>query len=327
MPLIDALPPPQQVEFSVMQETRAVHDVAGLSFADYEADGTPVWVVLRTVPTEESGSATLPGGHIKAETGNLVVPPGAEMVIVKEGSWQLLAAAQSTAPTRGTYSWQEPIRRGTRGFDPENVYSPFEYGATLICRLDPNGTGGDRFRGQRVIFPDWVDAVPEAALATKAGVTPEGGRVPSNGRTVEEQIRQSNPLLAVFALREALRAGMIAPAAGRDLLVAARPHRIATFVFLMLTASLPESRAAWFEQVVQATNEQSRPDELYGFALGAFAMTLGQHSDPAIGHRGKEVLAAVKRRLETLKIPGPAPPRLQFMFERLLTDGIDRRGG
>ena len=83
----------------------------------------------------------------------------------------------------------------------------------------------------------------------------------------------------------------------------------------MLTVSSPESRTAWFEQVVQATNEQSRPDKLYGFALGAFAVTLGRYSDPAIVQRGKVILTAVNGRLKALGIPESAVPRLQFMLE------------
>src|SRR4051794_707217 len=93
-----------KLEGQILHDGRAVHDLAALRFADYEPGGRPPWILATRAPGPRSGSATIPGGYIEAETGKLVVPEGAMTVLVKEGTWKALSSSPPGAhPASGSY--------------------------------------------------------------------------------------------------------------------------------------------------------------------------------------------------------------------------------
>lgn len=62
-------------EQAIYYQVRATHDVAIWQRDWYVVGGgTADWLVVRVEPATGSGSATIPGGYIKTETGELKVP-------------------------------------------------------------------------------------------------------------------------------------------------------------------------------------------------------------------------------------------------------------
>jgi hypothetical protein len=236
--MIDTLPPQQQIEYVVMQDARAVNDIATFYFSDYDENGVSSWIVVILISDPDSGSATIPGGYIDAETGTVVAPPEAEMVIMKKGRWKLSSAAQSAHPPDGIYSWTEPVEQDKRVFDAEDFFSPFVYGGVIVFKPNPSGKGIDQFQYPRVIYSQWKDMVqPAFAYSTQIGGVLDGSGTDKDSRILADLISQSNPLLCVLALRESLRLRSIAPQSTRDLFHGVDHRLKALFVYLMLTAS------------------------------------------------------------------------------------------
>src|SRR6266540_7520940 len=110
--------------------------------------------VLKT--SSRSGSATVPGAYIKADTGELITPPNADTVIVKEGTWKVIAAApQAKPPTGNQYSWTESPAEEKRILFPEDYYSPFTHGGTILCRPESNPNSLAAFGRVHLLFSDW----------------------------------------------------------------------------------------------------------------------------------------------------------------------------
>jgi hypothetical protein len=149
-----------------MHEVRAVQDTAFLELSDYGIPSRPLWVVASVTPDKGSGSATVPGAHIDARTGQFVNPSGGAGVLVKKGQWHASATSDPSVARTGTYSWTEPLDPKTRMVTPEDVYSPFAYGGTIVFRPEPQAEGRQQFGACRMIFPEWQDA---AAAALRAG--------------------------------------------------------------------------------------------------------------------------------------------------------------
>src|SRR6266699_2614025 len=109
MMAFDILPPPEPAAM-LIHDARAVYDTASLRFGDFIVEGRPAWVVAIVIPGPTSGSATVPGAYINAETGQFVTPGNAQTVLVKEGKWRALAASQGSAQYgEGAYSWTETL--------------------------------------------------------------------------------------------------------------------------------------------------------------------------------------------------------------------------
>jgi hypothetical protein len=243
------------------------------------------------------------------------------MVIMKKGKWKLLAADQPTHSAAGTYAWNEPIEQDKRILDPEDFYSPFVHGGTLLFQPNPSGKGIDQFQHPRMIFSQWKEMVqPAFAYSSKTGSVLDGGGTERDSQLLADLISQSNALLSALALRESLRLQSITPQSSRGLLHRADHRLKALFVYLMLTASSLDSRGDWLNQILQLAKETSRLEDLFAFGLGAFAATLFRYGDAEISGGGKTVLATVKKRLEILQVSTEKAPHLYYMVERL---GVD----
>jgi hypothetical protein len=71
---------------------------------------------------------------------------------------------------------------------------------------------------------------------------------------------------------------------------------------------------------MQLVKETGSLEDIHAFGLGAFAATLFRYQDAEIGGGGKTVLATVKKRLGTLRVPHEKAPQLYFMLDR---SGVD----
>jgi len=313
--------PSLQVEHAVLQNARAVHDTAALRLSDYETIGDPSWVLVVLTPASDSGSATVPGGYVDAETGIMVIPENSETVVVKNGGWRLQAATHPAHPTSGTYAWTEPLDRNKRTLEPEDFYSPFIHGGTLLFQPNPAGKNIDQFKHPRVIFSQWKEMVqPAFAHSTQISGVLDGCGTNRDSGMLADLISQSNALLSVLALRESLRLRSIAPKSSRDLLHGV-DHRVkALFVYLMLSASSSDQQGDWLNQISHLVKEARSLEDLHAFGLGAFAAALFQYQDAEIVAGAKTVLATVKKRLVPLQVPHEKNPQLYFILDR---SGID----
>ena len=123
------MPPQQQnVEIVLLHDARAVHDIAVIGLAAYLSDGPP-WIVALATPGPRSGKATTPGAYIDGKTGKVVMPPSPQTVVMKQGTWQVVAGGQG----RQEYAWNEPMER-KRVPAPEDQYSPFIHGGDVLFR-------------------------------------------------------------------------------------------------------------------------------------------------------------------------------------------------
>ncbi len=194
---------PKPVEIAVLHDARAVHDIAVLRFRDFQADGVPSWVLATTTPGPNSGSGTISGALIKAETGEFVMPPGAEPVLLKNGSWKAIAAARDLEHAKGSYSWSESLVEEKRQLTPEDYYSPFIHGGTIVCRPTRGKLGIGQFGPVYLIFPEWGQYVAATAeFAEQHGGHFEQGRTrPDDADLLMSVLFHENKLISALAFQ------------------------------------------------------------------------------------------------------------------------------
>lgn len=310
-------PATPQAEYAILHDARCVHDVARLRRADY--DGGDAWVLAVIVPAPGSGTATVPGAHIDADTGAVVVPPDAGLVITYEGEWSAAASAGAALPQRGRYAWTVPADEEKRGVDPEDVYSPFARGGTAVMRPAAMAGTPEALAPVRLVFPEWREAT---AAALAEGTDPTAGVAGGDAGPVLARLDDKNPLIAVLALRAAIEAAAILPPTARAVVDRAAGPRKSAMVYLMLAipppdrgpGQAPDGRAAWVEAVVQAAAAATSREELRAFALGGFAAGVLPGPDRGVAEGGRAVLRAVRRRLDALGLPAePGTPLAEML--------------
>jgi len=140
--------PAEDPAIARLRDARTIYDLAHLAPADL----APGWRVAAITPGARSGAGTIPGAYIEAETGRFVNPDSAAMVMIVEGSWQIV-----TGPERGTgtYSWQEPLAEfHTRLPEPDDLFSPFVHGGLIV--VQPGWSASERFGHPPLVWPSWI---------------------------------------------------------------------------------------------------------------------------------------------------------------------------
>jgi len=270
---------PDMTSNQLMQDVRSVHDTASLQVRDYVVAGHPRWVVAIVIPGARSGSATIPGAYIDAATAKLVQPNNAEMVLVEEGTWKAISAGRGNFQTVGdSYSWANPLQE-KRTPAPDDFYSPFSSGGTILFRPEPTKSGRDWFAAVRLIFADWGRYVEPAFVFTQGH--PELAQ--------PQLVTGENPLLAALAFRELVAAGRMPIEAARDFLIWAQGYRAGTFSYLMSSTGFEQEML----HTVQSTEDRSK---LRLLALGVFAAGLFLR-DTATTSRSRSILSRIRRRL------------------------------
>jgi len=314
MLFLDNLPTELRTEYAVVYEARAVYDTASLRLSDYAAHGGTDWVVAVVTPTPGSGSATVPGAYIEAETGKFHAPPGASAVLVKQGTWQALAVGDPGTPRQASYAWTEPLEGRARVPSPEDYYSPFAYGGTLVFRPEPQAEGSGRFAACRLIFADWGTAAVEALRAAPRFAPASG---PAAGATAPgTTIGNANGLLATLAFHAWLHGGAAEPAQGQALLATADARRLSTFVYLILTESATANRSDWNAQLGRAIQAIRGQDKLEAITYAAYAVVVFLRGEPAAIGAARRVLAEVRQQADALGIPLSDDSPLQVVFEK-----------
>jgi hypothetical protein len=262
--------PPPTAQITVLHDARAVHDCSRSVFSQFIVNGQPVWMVIELVPGGRSGSGTIPGAHIQAETGQLVTPGGSQPVILKEGQWKLLNSARQADSSGGPYSWTEPMV-DKRTLSPEEHYSPFVYGGRILASRIAGASGIAQF-GPVVLLPEGFDRFVAAAF-TVAQQTP--ALLANDGRTREAVARltallhQDNDLVAAQAFRTLLEAGGLSTDTLREAVAGARGYRLSMFLYLLLTGRAGGEPSG---RIVSSAAERRDADSLRMVALAAFTV-------------------------------------------------------
>lgn len=317
MIVLDNLPTSMQSDYALAYETRAVHDTATLNLRDYLSKGQPDWIIGIVKPAPGSGSATVPGGYLKAETGEFVAPAQGGAVVVKSGHWRSLGAASGAAPPGGQYAWTEALARHARAADPEDFYSPFSYGGAVVFMQIPNASGRDEFAHARLMLPTWEALAPQALraaprllelsdqLTTRASALQEIGGL----------VADPNGLTAAMALRVALQSTSALAQRSGSLLAAADVRRLSVFTYLILAMSTTE-RAQWAAQLANQVQATSDPDRFTAMAYAAFAVTLFKPQSPDAIEDARRLLQLLNERTHTLKLQIAPQGHLALIFKK-----------
>jgi hypothetical protein len=297
------MPPQQQnVEIVLLHDARAVHDIAVIGLAAYLSDGPP-WIVALATPGPRSGKATTPGAYIDGKTGKVVMPPSPQTVVMKQGTWQVVAGGQG----RQEYAWNEPMER-KRVPAPEDQYSPFIHGGDVLFRPAPQVAALADLGPVALLFSGWAQEVAPALAYYRDNAGAFGDKPgPAESRLLMSLLSGQNRLLAVVALRTFQGAGGLTPEQEREYLTRVGAGEFAAIVaYLMLSGPGPGDRlAAEAANAAQATHD---PAKLRSLGLGAFAAVL--FGAPPAGIRARHVLDAIFRQL-------PADPQLGPIYRKM----------
>lgn len=309
--LPDAVPPLPPTE-ALMHEARAVHDVATLQLSDYRIQAGSSWIVATLAPAADSGAATIPGAYVEAETGQLVNVDQHEPVVMKQGRWQAQAAGDAQAPTQGRYAWTEPMDRPMRKLAPEDLYSPFAHGGTVLFQWRASDDGAPP-RHAHLLFPEWA---PYAAQALRASahlsqtLAEVGAAAPARAEATQLVVGP-NAVSATLAFRALLGAADGFAAQAPALLEQAEPRRLSTFVYLGLTAAPATDRARWSQVLSRQVTQSTQPERLLAMAHGAYAAAL--FASEAQAH-ALALLDAIHTRVRALGIASGAGTPWQALF-------------
>jgi hypothetical protein len=308
--------PPPSAEYRLVHDARAVQDTALLRFQEFEVNGVPNWVVATINPNSKSGSATVTGAYIKAETGAVVSPKDAKAVLVKEGSWKKVAAG-ATAPEHEDYSWTEPLDEDGVVL-AEDFYSPFVHGGTIVFLFRPDAAGIERFGTVRLIFPDWHNYVgPAFTFMRSEPIFQRNGHVSrSELSRLTQLLSQDNKLIAALAFRELVASGQVTPTLVRNQLTRAEVNLGAIYTYVVLTNS-SSTRQPLVDEVASVAKATHDRTKLRSIALGAFAAGLFHTEDTGTISTSKSVLRVVRQRLKDLNIAVEGDPYLAFIFEKM----------
>jgi hypothetical protein len=305
----------QSVDYRLIHDARAVHDTALLHLQDFEIDGTPSWIVATITQGPKSGSATIPDAYIKAETGTIVTPKTSGLVLIKEGVWKTIASA-GKAPVQDNYSWIESVQE-KRILQPEDFYSPFTHGGTIVFRLSPGVAEIGQFGTVRLIFPSWARYVAPAFILmgrepALTGTRPVG---PSELLLLTQLLSQDNQLVAALAFRELVASGRMTRKRAENQLGRVQGNLGAISSYIALT-----TRQASRQQLVKAVAQVARttrdPAQLRFIALAAFAAGLFRVDDSEALAASKLVLSVVRSRLRELQIAVEKDEYLSAIFSK-----------
>jgi hypothetical protein len=302
-------PQPEPSGITLSHDARAIHDIATLSIAGFTRGGGGFVAALMT-PDQGSGNGIVPGAYMDADTGELVVPRGASMVIPVSGKWQVIAAS-SGGQNGGAYSWSDPVVILKRIHEPEDVYSPFARGGAIVFR--PHGASGakDFFEDTRLLFTTWSDD-----FSTAVRFAEENPAVFSEdaNKVTDSQLRPllagSNRFLAVDAFRRWLGWGRLPLPVGEQYLVASPDSRVKSILAYLLVAR--------GDDLLRLTDATQDTTALKAMALGAWSAKMLAGHKVEVARCANTALAGQRKRLADLGVPIKSDPTLAAIFQHAL---------
>jgi len=305
---------------SLLHDARAVHDVASLQFASYQFDGHPVWVLAVVTPRPDSGAARVPGSFTDVKTGRTVTPAGASTVVVKDGTWKVLASVgKGHKPLTNEYAWSEPFGP-KQTLTAEDYYSPFVSGGIILFRPVSGASGVDQFGPVCLLFQDWEPYVrPAFDFAEQhPSLFLDGKPALDNTAQPTELLSGPNELLTVWAFRQLLLSGQMSTDRARQRLADSSGYLAAILTYLLLTAPMLEGKTRPAAQEILAVIERS-PElaKVQSVSLGCFAAGLIDSSNPDTLSMAQKVLTGIRRRLKGLGPSAEGDRYLGLIFEKM----------
>jgi hypothetical protein len=310
--------PPQQAEYIMLHDARSVHDSSSLRFKVFEINGVSSWVLAVVTPSSRSGSATVLGAYINGDTGELITPPNADTAVVKEGTLKVVAAApQAKQLIRNQYSWTESLAQRKRALVPEDYYSPFSHGGTILCRPESSPNSLARFGPVHLLFSDWDKYVAPAFSVAERQPTLFEEAKRGDASQLEQLLTQDNKLLAVLAFRTLILAGLMTENVLKGQLSRADGQLLAIMTYLTLTNSGLQSGNQWVQELTSTVQSARNVQKIRPIALGAFATNLFRSGDGLALANSKSLLGTIRQRLGTLGVAIEKEPDLRLILEKM----------
>lgn len=309
----------QDMAIVVPHDARATHDIANLRFGEFAVNGYVAWTVAKVNPTPSSGASITPGSFVNAQTGEVVVPPNARPVILKEGEWIRLVSAQKASQVQeGHYSWSETYKLRMRIPSPEDYYSPFIHGGTIIFRLDSTASGMSQFASVHLLFDDWTKYVDSASdfISTHSGFLEQSTPSHLESPELKRLLSGDNKLLAVEAFRELAAMRQLMPDMVRQPFTQSDEKLGAVFCYLMLTDTEPNIFVPQIADIIRRSHDST---SLRPIALGAYAAVLMGPRDTTHMGYARNVLEQVAVQLRHLKLSFDADPYMKLILSQTVT--------
>lgn len=312
-------PPPRRQEAATIayHDARAIHDTASLRLSEFEIEGHTVWILAKVLPSERSGSATVPGASFNARTGQLETPENVRTVVIKEGSWQAIATSPNQA-REGNYNWTEPLAQRQRGSAPEDFYSPFALGGAILFRPALGQRGIAQFGSVCLLFMTWAQYAQPALDFAQQHPGLLDGAAPADAAQFKQLVAGPNELLAALAYRQLLLAGGLAQDDVREHLAGAKQYLDAVIAYLILTNSGAPSKGPPLAEALDSVIRKSQSlDKLRAISLGAFAASLFHSNDPRVTSPSKRVVETVRLRIKELGLRPQDDPYLLYLLSKM----------
>jgi hypothetical protein len=202
---------------------------------------------------------------------------------------------------------------------PEDYYSPFIKGGTILFRPTPGNRGAEQFTFARMICPDWT---PNVALAF-AFHNEHPNLLNSSTQTASvvelvELASHETPLLAAVALRNLLSLGLAQPSYVQTQLVRVSGLLCSVLSYLTIVVAGPNVSRPFSQETLQVIDTAS-DSTLRAIAVGGFAAALFLSRDAAVLARSKAVLSKARARLTAIGGSTEQDSQLSFIFGRLGT--------
>jgi len=316
--MIPMMATPPQMEWMTLQNTRAVRDTAYLDFDSFLQGA--LWIVATVRPYEGSGSATIPGGSIRTETGELIIPPGAATVIVVRGQWDQLAAHPARRnPGKVEYSWTRPLDEQPRPMTWEEIYSPFAHGGVILFAPNPDLSGIDYFGANTVLFAEWAKLVEDAfkQYESEPALRAAPDALAQHRGRLAALCSAENHFVATIAMRKLINASAFSRVLLRDALAAPDEQRRAVTVFLVMTGPDDVMAKDLLAEVGTALASARQVEQVRSVALGAFSAALDPRASAKVQDRARTVIEQVRRKQSSLGVPAQNDPTLNYILERI----------
>ncbi|MBN3787869.1 hypothetical protein [Burkholderia sp. Ac-20353] len=304
---VDATPFDFKADFALIAQARAVHDTATLNLSDYYTTArAPSWAVAEVSPKEGSGGLVFPGVTVQVGDKTFVQPADAGAVVQMKGVWRAAAKSDASIPAGGDYAWIRPRQIRTRIPSPDDFYSPFISGGTVVFQWDASAPDDARFIATRMIFPDWkqdvADAIKSAPQLETELAKISGGRAALD--TVDRLLASGNDVSSILAFRALLRVpdpDFVATHA-EAALKTTDVHKLSIIAYLCVAASQEKDRARLLDVLKTAIDDTTDANRLLAIAYGAFAVAVFDRRDQDAVKGASKTMRVLRQRTSALHV-------------------------
>jgi len=313
------------IERALLHDARAVYDTASFHFGDFESDQGSRWVLATVTPGPHSGSGMIPGAFIKGETGELVIPKGKSVVLVKEGKLKIIeTTCEHMRYTGGSYSWSEPMEHDKRVLTPEDFYSPFADGGMILFRPKPGKSGIEQFRPVYLLHHIWGHYVAEAFtfIEHHKRLLGDGEIKQDDVNKLREFMSSDNKLITMLAFRRLVTSDRMITVLAHKQLARGGEELRPIITYLLLTSRKHSTKNPLVQTVIDLLKTSQGVNDIRPVVLGAFSASLFHSADSGILSHSKSVLKEAKQRLRELGVRLEKQPYLSLIFEKMGTEYI-----